>query len=488
MAILAIDAGTTGVTVLVVDEACKILSRGYSEFPQLFPRPGWVEHAPDDIWAATLSATRDALSSTDARLTAIGITNQRETVAIWDRATLQAPRPAIVWQDRRSSDIVHEMRARAMERNIRNLTGLGLDPYFSSTKLLWLSRHEPDLWDRVHGGKYALGTIDSYLIARLTNGAVHVTDATNASRTQLVDLRTAEWDDELLDTFDVPRSALPDIVPSYGTAGTSDPSAFLGMTLPIAGIAGDQQAALFGQAAFEPGDTKCTYGTGAFILMNTGPRIVVSEHGLLTTVALQSADGRLQYALEGSVFAAGAAVQWLRDGLGIIRSASEIEGLADSVADSDGVVFVPALTGLGAPHWDPHARGTLLGITRGTTAAHIARATLEAIAFQVADVVEAMLADSRRSLPALRVDGGAAQNDLLMRMQADALGVPVVRANSVEMTGLGAAFLAGLGTGAWKNLSELRRAVHIDATFDPSGATLGRELWHRALERAADWA
>lgn len=488
MAILAIDAGTTGVTALVVDESCAIVSRGYREFPQHFPQPGWVEHAPDEIWGATLAAVSDALSTTDEVPTAVGITNQRETVVLWDRSTLQAPRRAIVWQDRRTSDIVHEMRSRAMERNIRNITGLGLDPYFSSTKLLWLSRNEPDLWDRVHSGKFAIGTVDSYLIARLTAGALHVTDATNASRTQLADLRTAEWDDDLLDWFDVPRHALPTIVPSFGAIGTTDPDAFLGLTLPIAGIAGDQQAALFGQAAFKPGDTKCTYGTGAFILMNTGTRLAMSQHGLLTTIALQDTDGRLTYALEGSVFVAGAAVQWLRDGLGIIRSADEVEDLALRVDDSDGVCFVPALTGLGAPQWDPEARGTIVGITRGTTAAHIARATLDAIAFQVQDVVEAMVADTGQRLSSLRVDGGASANDTLMQLQANTLGVKVRRGVAIEMTGLGAAFLAGLGTGVWANRRELARAARLDREFVPSGSAPDRRQWQRAVERSRDWA
>lgn len=488
MAVLAIDAGTTGVTALIVDTHGVIRSRGYSEFPQHFPQPGWVEHSPDEIWGATLTAVRDALSATDEVPTALGITNQRETVVLWDRHTLQAPRRAIVWQDRRSAGIVHELRARAMERNIRNITGLGLDPYFSSTKLLWLSRNEPDLWDRVHSGKFAVGTVDSYLIARLTAGAVHVTDATNASRTQLLDLRTASWDDDLLDLFDVPRSALPDVVPSFGEVGTTDPDSFLGLRIPIAGIAGDQQAALFGQTAFSPGDTKCTYGTGAFILMNTGTRLTTSQHGLLTTIGLQDADGRLTYALEGSVFVAGAAVQWLRDGLGIIRSADEVEDLALRVDDSSGVCFVPALTGLGAPQWDPDARGTIIGITRGTTAAHIARATLDAIAFQVQDVVEAMVADTGQRLSSLRVDGGASANDTLMQLQADTLAVRVRRGVAIEMTGLGAAYLAGLGTGVWANRKELASAARLDREFEPSGTAPDRRQWQRAVDRSRDWA
>ncbi len=487
MAILAIDAGTTGVTALVVDERCTIRSRGYREFPQSFPRPGWVEHEPERIWQAVLASVKDALAAVDEQVTAVAITNQRETVVVWDRRTLRAPRPAIVWQDRRSADIVDELRARAVEGNLRATTGLGLDPYFSSTKLLWLSRNEPALWSEVCAGRLVVGTVDSYLVSRLTKGSVHVTDATNASRTQLLDLRSAQWDEDLLELFDAPRRALPEVVPSIGVVGMTDPAAFLGLTLPIAGIAGDQQAALFGQACFEVGDTKCTYGTGAFILMNTGPRIFASQRGLLTTIALQDHDGRLTYALEGSVFVAGAAVQWLRDGLGIIETAGDVESLAESVGSSEGVVFVPALTGLGAPHWDPHARGTIVGITRGTTAAHIARATLESIAFQVQDVVDAMAADSGGRLTSLRVDGGAAADDLLLQLQADALQARVIRGTALEMTGLGAAFLAGLATGVWSSRSELRRATRTDRVFEPSGRTLDHGNWVRAVERARDW-
>lgn len=487
MAILALDAGTTGVTALVVDEHCRILSRGYSEFPQHFPRPGWVEHSPDEIWGATLTAAREALSIVDAPITALGLTNQRETVVVWDRRTLQSPRHAIVWQDRRSADIVDELRRRAVEPSLRQTTGLGLDPYFSSTKLLWLARHEPELWQGVQEGRFVVGTVDAYLIARLTGGRAFVTDATNASRTQLLDIHRGAWDEDLLDLFEVPGHALPTVVPSIGTVGNTDPDSFLGLALPIAGVAGDQQAALFGQTAFDVGDTKCTYGTGAFILMNTGSRAVPSRHGLLTTIALQDREGRLTYALEGAVFVAGAAVQWLRDGLGLIRAADDVEALADSVSSSEGVCFVPALTGLGAPFWDPHARGTIIGITRGTTAAHIARAALEAIAFQVQDVVEAMVADTGKPLRSLRVDGGAAANDLLMQMQADTLGSRLLRGTAVEMTGLGAAYLAGLGTGVWSSRADLRAAARTDREFLPSGAHLDHGRWRRAVARALDW-
>lgn len=488
MAILAIDAGTTGVTALIVDEHGRVISRGYAEFRQYYPRPGWVEHDPDDIWRATITAVADARNATEATLQCLGITNQRETVVIWDRSTMRAPRNAIVWQDRRTADIVEELRRRAVETNVMTTTGLPLDPYFSSTKLLWLRREDPTVWAGVLSGEFVVGTVDSYLLARLTAGAVHATDATNASRTQLLDIRTATWDADLLDLFEVPEQALPRVLPSYGPIGTTDPEAFLGLQLPITGVAGDQQAALFGQTGFDAGDTKCTYGTGAFILMHTGNRRVESTEGLLSTIGLQHRDGRLDYALEGSVFVAGAAVQWLRDGLGIIRHAADVEELALQVSDSDGVVFVPALTGLGAPHWDPHARGTLLGITRGTTAAHIARATLDAIAFQVRDVVDAMVIDTKTPLTALRVDGGAAANSLLLQIQADVLQRKVVRGQALEMTGLGAAFLAGLGAGVWSSLTELRATSAVDREFAPQSSGPDHRQWRRAVERARQWA
>src|SRR5918911_906521 len=389
MPVLAIDAGTTGVTALVVGEDGGVLARGYREFAQLFPRPGWVEHEPEDIWTATVAACRQALARTDAQPTCVGITDQRETAVVWDRRTRQAPRPAIVWQDRRTTGVCDRLRDDGVEPRLAELTGLRLDPYFTGTKFAWLAQQEPQLWDRVRGGELALGTVDSYVVARLTGGAAHVTDPSNASRTLLFDLEKGGWSEDLCGLFDVPRSALPDVVPSAGVVGTTDPDAFLGLELPVAGIAGDQQAALFGQACYSPGDTKCTYGTGSFVLTNTGSEPVRSNAGLLTTVAWDIGDG-LVYALEGSIFVTGAAVQWLRDGLGLIDSAAEIEGLARTVPDSGDVVFVPALTGMGAPHWDPHARGTIVGITRGTTRAHLARATLEAIAFQVCDIVEPM--------------------------------------------------------------------------------------------------
>src|SRR6476661_1401061 len=477
MPVLAIDAGTTGVTALVVGEQGDVLARGYREFAQLFPRPGWVEHEPDDIWTATVAACREALAGTD----------QPETAVLWDRRTLHSPRPAIVWQDRRTTAICD--RLRPDEERVAELTGLRLDPYFTGTKYAWLAEHEPQLWAQVRAGQFALGTVDSYVIARLTGGAAHVTDPSNASRTLLYDIAKGAWSDELCDLFDVPTSALPEVVPSSGVVGTTDPDAFLGLELPIAGIAGDQQSALFGQACYSPGMSKCTYGSGSFVLTNTGSTPVRSDAGLLTTVAWDIGDG-LVYALEGAIFVTGAAVQWLRDGLGILGSAAESEPLARTVADSGGVVFVPALTGLGAPHWDPDARGTIVGITRGTTRAHLVRATLEAIAFEVRDVVDVMTRDAGVELPELSADGGASANDLLMQLQADQLGVPVRRPVVTETTAMGAAFLAGLGTGVWGSTDELAQTWALDRRFEPTTGARddGRhERWRSALPRAGRW-
>ena len=491
MSILAIDAGTTGVTALVVGTDARVLARGYSEFPQYFPAEGWVEHDPNEIWAATLTAVKAALTELgdgDAP-TAVGITNQRETVVLWDRETLGAPRRAIVWQDRRTAGLCDQLRADGREPRIAALTGLRLDPYFSASKLTWIASNEPHVWAQVTSGRVAVGTVDSYLVARLTRGLHHVTDASNAARTLLYDIHAGSWSEELCAVFGVPLDALPEVVPSYGVIGRTDPSVFLGLELPVAGIAGDQQAALFGQACFAPGTSKCTYGTGSFVLVNTGDRPVASSTGLLTTVAWQHPDGRLTYALEGAVFVTGAAVQWLRDGLQIIGSAAETEELARSVPDSGGVVFVPALTGLGAPDWDPHARGTILGINRGTTRAHLVRATLEAIAYEVQDVVELMVREGNVSVPELAVDGGASANGLLCQLQADALGVPVVRAAVLETTGMGAAFLAGLATGVWGSEDEIAAVVHRDARFEPGEENQdGHRRWRAAVERSKNWA
>lgn len=487
MSVLAIDAGTTGVTALVVSAEGAIVARGYQEFTQHFPQPGWVEHAPEEIWQATLAATGAALKAHGKDdVQAVGITNQRETVVLWDRETLGAPRRAIVWQDRRTADICTELRDAGHEPRVAELTGLRLDPYFSGTKLTWLARNEPNTWALVESGRYAVGTVDSYLIARMTRGTWHVTDVSNASRTLLFDLNTGDWSDELCALFGVPRDALPTLVPNWGEIATTDPKAFAGLEVPIAGIAGDQQSALFGQTCFEPGESKCTYGTGSFILTNTGSELVRSDAGLLTTAAWRGPDGALTYALEGSIFVTGAAVQWLRDGLQIVGSAAESEAIAATVKDTGGVVFVPALTGLGAPHWDPHARGLIIGLTRGTTRAHIVRATLEAIAFEVRDVLETM-----PQLAALKVDGGAAANDLLCQLQADQVGVPVERPKVVETTGLGAAFLAGLGVGMWQSTDDLRATWQLDHRFEPAGdratADAAHKQWQAAVERSKGW-
>ena len=493
MSILAIDAGTTGVTALVVTSDGLIAARGYQEFRQHFPKPGWVEHSPEEIWQATLEATRDCLKDWDGSsgdLAGIGITNQRETVLLWDRETLGSPRRAIVWQDRRTADICRRMRDEGHEDRVTELTGLRLDPYFSGTKLVWLAENEPNTWALVSDGRYAIGTVDSYLIARMTRGTWHVTDVSNACRTLLFDLEAGDWSDELCDLFGVPKDALPEVVPNWGELARTDPKSFLDLELPIAGIAGDQQSALFGQTCFDEGDSKCTYGTGSFILTNTGSEVVRSDAGLLSTAAWRSPDGTTSYALEGAIFVTGAAVQWLRDGLQIVGSAAETEAIAATVDSSEGVVFVPALTGLGAPHWDPHARGTILGITRGTTRAHLVRATLEAITFEVRDVTDTM----PTKLTSLMVDGGASANDLLCQLQADLLGVPVQRPKIVETTALGAAFMAGLGTGVWDSMDDLRETWKLDREFTPDESDEVKERsetayaqWHKGVERAKEW-
>jgi glycerol kinase len=494
MSILAVDAGTTGVTALVVSDTGEVVARGYREFPQHFPRDGWVEHEPEDIWQAVLASCGAALDRAAAAdvpaPTAVGITNQRETAVLWDRETLGAPRRAIVWQDRRTAGICSQLREDGHEADVTAKTGLRLDPYFTATKLTWLALNEPHTWAGVTSGRIAVGTVDSYVIARMTRGLHHVTDASNASRTLLYDIHRGAWSAELAELFRVPLDALPEVVPSWGVLGRTDPTAFLGLDLPIAGIAGDQQAALFGQTCYDVGSSKCTYGTGSFILANTGSSPVPSTSGLLTTVAWGAPDGELTYALEGGVFVTGAAVQWLRDGLELVTAANETEHLARSVPDSGGVVFVPALTGLGAPDWDPAARGLIIGITRATTRAHIARATLEAIAFEVRDVCDVMTREAGVSLPRLAVDGGAAANDLLCELQADQLGVPVERPSVLDTTALGAAFLAGLGTGVWGSTDELRSTWALDRRFEPSGPRddVAHRRWRAAVERAKGWA
>ncbi len=488
--ILTIDAGTTGITALIVDEHAQVLARGYREFPQHFPDDGWVEHDLGEMWQATLAAVAAALEANggSADLVAVGITNQRETVCLWDRETLGAPRRAIVWQDRRTAAICQSFRDDGHEAHIADRTGLRLDPYFSATKLTWIRHHDPQSWSGVESGRTAVGTVDSYLIARMSRGLYHVTDGTNASRTLLYDLDSGAWSDRLATLFGVPLSALPEIVPSYGRLARTDPDAFLGLDLPITGIAGDQQAALVGQAGFHAGDAKCTYGTGSFLLVHTGEQIRRSQHGLLTTVALAHPDGRRDFALEGAVFVTGSAVQWLRDGLGIIDSAPEVEALAASVPDSGGVVFVPALTGLGAPEWDPDARGLIIGITRGTTRAHLARATLDAIAFQVRDVVDLMADEGHVDLTRLAIDGGAAANDLLCQLQADAIGLLVDRSAELQTTGLGAAFLAGLGAGVWASPDDLAATRRSSGTFTPGEYDPEpHRRWREAVRRSLHW-
>jgi glycerol kinase len=488
VAILSIDAGTTGVTVLVVDSDGAVLGKGYREFPQHFPQPGWVEHNPEDWWRATLESTGDALAAAGLEvggLAAIGITNQRETTVIWDRETLRPVHPALVWQDRRTAPLCEDLKEEGWEQRIAERTGLVIDPYFSGTKVAWLLENVPGVRDHAEAGRLAFGTVDSYLVARLTGGRAHATDHTNASRTLLFDIRKLDWDAEIIERLRIPAALLPEVRPSSGDFGTTDPGAFLGATLPISGIAGDQQAALVGQACFSPGDAKNTYGTGSFVLLNTGSEAPLAS-GLLTTIAYSDPEG-VRYALEGSIFITGAAIQWLRDGLGIIRDSSEAGPLAASVEDTGGVYFVPALAGLGAPWWDPYARGTIVGITRGTTRAHLVRAAVEAMAFQTRDVVDAMTQAGGVNLSALKVDGGASVMDVLLQLQADLLGVPVRRPRVQETTAMGAAFLAGLGAGVWSTKEEAASAWSLDREFTPGTSSRADELyagWLSAVDRA----
>lgn len=488
-AILAIDAGTTGVTALVVDRHGLVRASGYAEFAQYFPDDGWVEHDLQEIWSATLAAAKEALRQWTAPIAAVGITNQRETLCIWDRETLGSVRRAIVWQDRRTTSICERLRQAGHEPTVHARTGLRLDPYFTGSKITWVREEDPHAWSQVEAGRAAIGTVDSYLIARMSRGLDHLTDPTNACRTLLYDLDTGAWSSQLCDLFGVPMSALPQIVPSYGELSRTDPATFLGLDVPITGIAGDQQAALVGQAGVTAGSAKCTYGTGSFLLVHTGAQRAASERGLLATVALGHPDGRRDFALEGAVFVTGSAVQWLRDGLGIIDTAPEVEALARSVPDSAGVVFVPALTGLGAPDWDPTARGLIVGLTRGTTAAHLARATLESIAYQVCDVVRLMAQEGGITLTRLAVDGGAAANDLLCQLQASVLGIEVDRSAQLQTTGLGAAYLAGVGAGIWPDLATLAHARRSSGAFQPEPMTgLDHDRWRAAVERARHWA
>jgi glycerol kinase len=490
--ILAIDQGTTGSTVLVFDDKLQLRARGYREFPQHYPRPGWVEHDPEEIWVSVRGAITDALHASGSgvdptQIAAIGITNQRETTLLWERSTGRPLSNAIVWQDRRTAELCHKLKADGLEAEFRKATGLVLDPYFSGTKIAWLLENLPGLRARAEKGEICFGTIDSYLVWRLSAGAAHVTDVSNASRTLLFDLNQMTWSDALCKRLSVPRALLPEVCPSSEIYATTRDVPGLPDGIPIAGMAGDQQAALFGQACFEPGEAKCTYGTGAFLLLNTGDKPVPSDNGLLTTVGWKLG-GRVTYALEGSTFIAGAMVQWLRDGLGIIQSASEIESLARSVPDAGGVIAVPALTGLGAPYWRPDARGLITGLTRGTTKAHLARAVLEGIALQIADLIGAMQKDAGLELRSLKVDGGAAANNLLMQFQADVLQKQIIRPRLVETTALGAALLAGLAVQVWKGTDDARRAWSEDRRFEP---TLGQaevdallQRWRTAIQKA----
>jgi glycerol kinase len=490
--ILALDQGTTSSRAIVVNHAGGIVSVAQQEFRQIFPQAGWVEHDADEIWATQMAVAHQALERAGLQadaVAAIGITNQRETTVVWDRATGAPIHHAIVWQDRRTAGFCDSLKASGLGPAIQRKTGLVIDAYFSGSKLRWILDHVPDARRRAERGELAFGTIDTWLAWKLSGGALHVTDPSNASRTMLYDIVTGDWDDELLEWLGVPRAMLPDVRGSSEVLGQTAAGLF-DARIPIAGIAGDQQAALFGQQCFERGLAKNTYGTGCFMLMNVGRQAVASKHQLLTTVGWRIG-GQTDYALEGSVFVGGAVVQWLRDGLGIIASAGEVEALAASVPDSGGVYLVPAFAGLGAPHWDQYARGLVVGITRGTTKAHLARAALEGIAFQVADVLDVMKADSGIALDELRVDGGASANGLLMQFQAEVLGVPVVRPKVIETTALGAAFLAGLAVGYWSSTADLEQAWQIDRRFEPLMSTdqmaSRRARWTKALQRAKDW-
>jgi len=489
--ILSLDQGTTSSRAILFDKESKIVGVGQHEFEQIFPKPGWVEHDASAIWETQLKSVEDALNAASASwkdIAAIGITNQRETVVLWNKETGKPVANAIVWQDRRTADYCDQLKKEGRESWIQKKTGLLLDPYFSATKIRWLLNENPEAVELANADKLAIGTIETWLIWNLSGGSAHITDVSNASRTLLMNLETLEWDNELLDLFQIPRSALPDIVDSSGSLADSSPSV-TERSIPISGIAGDQQAALFGQVCFEPGMVKNTYGTGCFLLMNVGTKPVYSENKLLSTVAWRI-EGVTEYALEGSVFIGGALIQWLRDGLQIIDSAAEVESLAAKVEDSGGVTIIPAFSGLGAPYWDPYARGAILGLTRGSSRAHIARAALEGIAFQVADVASAMEEDSGRKLETLQADGGASANKILMQTQADLLGVPVRCSQIAETTALGAAYLAGLAVGFWKSKSELAAGWSESRRFEPSSSSEDRKAkmrgWRRNVARVQD--
>jgi len=488
--LLAIDQGTTGTHVLVVDDRLEVVGEAYREFTQHFPKAGWVEHDLREIWKTVERCCKKGLADADIRpdmVTAIGITNQRETTAIWNRSTGEPLARAIVWQDRRTAEMCAELKARGEEDRVRATTGLVLDPYFSATKLRWMLDHVDGLRGQAEAGKACFGTIDSWLVFRLTGGAAHVTDASNASRTLLYDLKGHGWSEDMLELFGIPPQLLPEIRSCAEVYGKTKGMDALPDGIPVSGMAGDQQAALFGQACFRPGESKCTYGTGSFLLMNTGTDPIPSKTGLLTTVAWQLGE-TVTYALEGSSFVAGAAVQWLRDGLQAIKKSAQVEKLARSVDSSGEVVFVPALSGLGAPHWRPDARGLLMGLDRSTNLGHVARAVLEGIALQTYELAQAMTQDSGQPIPVLKVDGGASANDLLMQYQADILGVPVVRPRNLQTTAAGAAFLAGIGAGVWGDPEEIRGSWRAEKTFKPrmddSARAHALAKWKRAVERA----
>jgi glycerol kinase len=491
--VLSLDQGTTSSRAIVFNQAGQIETAAQNEFQQFYPNPGWVEHDPQEIWSTQAGVATEALSRMGVqsdKLAAIGITNQRETTIVWDRTTGQPIHNAIVWQDRRTAEYCDSLKDRGLADLFQEKTGLVIDSYFSGTKVRWILEHVDGARKRAEAGELAFGTVDSWLVWKLTGGRRHITDVSNASRTLMYNIREKRWDDELLDLLDVPRSMLPEVRSSSEVYGKTAGDMF-STPVPVAGIAGDQHSALFGQVCTEPGMGKNTYGTGAFMLMNTGDTPVKSENDLLTTVAWKLGDKPIQYALEGSIFVAGAVVQWLRDGMRMIRATEDVEYLANKVDSTDGVYFVPAFVGLGAPHWDQYARGTIVGITRGTTEAHIARAALESIALQSVDVIRAQEADSNIELTELRADGGATENDLLMQMQADLLGVPVIRSSVPETTALGAAYLAGLAVGYFESVESIAKQWKVETRFepqmDPAKVDRKRRQWNRALERAEGW-
>ena len=490
---MALDSGTTSNRCILFDRAGRIVSVAQREFTQYFPQPGWVEHDANEIWATLLGVAVEAMQMAGAAaadIAAIGITNQRETTIVWDKATGEPVHHAIVWQCRRTSEYCDELRARGLTARFREKTGLVLDAYFSATKLHWLLENVPGVRERAAKGELLFGTVETWLIWRLTGGRAHVTDYSNASRTMLFNINTLDWDEEILAELNIPRSMLPKPLPSSGLFGTTDPS-LLGGEIPITGAAGDQQAALFGQTCFQPGEAKNTYGTGCFLLMNTGEKPVFSQNGLVTTIAWGLGE-KVTYALEGSIFVAGAAIQWLRDEMKLIANAAESEAVAQEVADTNGCYVVPAFTGLGAPYWDQYARGAIVGLTRGCNRAHIVRATLDSLTYQTYDVLNAMRADSGIALASLKVDGGASANNYLMQTQADVIGAPVLRPTCVESTAMGAAYLAGLAVGFWRDQAEIRKIWAVDRTFEPQLDAKSRDArlhgWHRAVQRAFDWA